>query len=1143
MPRILPLVCLLMALGASVGRASPEANAQMVQQDLPALVGRAVGAEAAVADREAFFRGESTLLRAFPDLALSPLFQPGFVADARRGLLAGAQSRAAARLATPPADLSALVTAQWLATWDRVHHAEDRRDALAGRLLAAAAAGLIHAPELSKQQSAESEAGWAAAMSAGSTAQRGTPAARQASVASDAAVGLARMRAAALRQMAIPGDGALSKLIAAELSIPVPGDGTVLERSAARARLDRVRWAAPLLRDGGVTARQADALVAAMGLRTKEESLTDSDVVLAQRAAELAQARAAEAETAEADLQSRVASLRVRIAAELQAESVRQGESLGRLESLEAQVQAHRSQLGAAQAPLVSDRQGRIDEVLRGARSTVAELRAERASLAQLAELAASRELDSEMLGLEAGTPTSSDLSAAAADYRAVQGRVSGQLEEEVQRVFGALREAKQVRDRAYRSASGGARHEVPSAVELAREAREIPAMLRLTGQDYLAAISSLPARVVAVHTLGQMLVLLAKFAILFALWRLVRRKADEWITAGLASIDPRSKSVQRPWQTAQAPSWMVAGEVSALRQPLCGVVIALADVLLAGSLYAFFSPQVPILALIALMFLVGSAARLVPRLVSLVLITPSQVRPGLRVTTVGVRDRARWTARILVVWWGLDACLVYATAQVLDAPRMAAMVHMAAILVLGVLLLTVLLRWAPQIRAKISADGDPGSLNHWISAPEVSQLGAILRSAVGAIVLLAGLAVRLLTLIINGRGGLGWLSAALARRQLNIDDDFVRIPLPAAHTRAVRAQASSLRQPPPQVDRIVGIFADWEGEHRQGMVALGGDRGTGKSRVLAAVGRQLEESHRVVEIGVSRRMTTPDEALIWLAESVGLEDIELPVSSDLEVRAEAVGAALRALPETVFLVDDTHRLFLRSVGCFDALRAVLVAMQESSSHHFWLCSFHGPAFSFLDGVQAISHLAVFRARIEVEPASAAVLRGWLEAATAAAGPGARYDVLLQAPGTGAHLKRMLDRTSGAYWRLLAEASQGNPDVALDYWLTGLSLPSSPDVNAVDVGLFSAPETEDLEALGDGALFALTSLIIHDGATLDELHASLNLPEGEVRGTCRSLEAMGIIADEDGDETFDVTNRWLPVVERLLRRKSFLHRR
>jgi hypothetical protein len=36
---------------------------------------------------------------------------------------------------------------------------------------------------------------------------------------------------------------------------------------------------------------------------------------------------------------------------------------------------------------------------------------------------------------------------------------------------------------------------------------------------------------------------------------------------------------------------------------------------------------------------------------------------------------------------------------------------------------------------------------------------------------------------------------------------------------------------------------------------------------------------------------------------------------------------------------------------------------------------------------------------------------------------------------------------------------------------------------------------------------------------------------------------MGIIEDEDGDDTFEVTNRWLPAVERLLRRKSFLHRR
>jgi len=591
MPRILPLFCLVMALSASVGRASPEADAQMVQQDLPALVGRAVGAEAAASDGVTFFRGESTLLRAFPDLALSPLYHPGFVADARRGLLAGAQSRAAARLAAPPADLSAPVAAQWQATWDRVHRAEDHRDALAGRLLAAVAAGLIQAPDLSKPMSAGAEASWAARMSAGKTAERGSTAAAQATIASDAAVGLARMRAVALRQMAIPGDGALAQLMEAELSIPVPGKGTVLERSAAGARLDRVRWAAPLLRDGGAVGRRADALVAAMGPSPKEDAQADSDVALAQRAARVAQARAAEAENAEAQLQSEVAALRVRIAEELQAEADRHGEAMRRLDALEEQVDTDRTQLGATQAPLISDRQARIDEVLRGARSTVAQLRAARASLVQLTEQAASGGQDGAMHGAVPGSPTSPELAAAALDHRAVHLRVASHLDEEGQRVFAVLREAKQVRDAAYSSASIGARHEVPSAVELVREAREIPGMLRLTAQDYLDAISSLPARVVAVQTLGQMLILLAKFAILIGLWRLVRRRADEWIAAGLASIDPRNKGVQRPWQTAQAPSWMVAGEVSALRQPLGVVVLALADVLLAGLLYLSSAP------------------------------------------------------------------------------------------------------------------------------------------------------------------------------------------------------------------------------------------------------------------------------------------------------------------------------------------------------------------------------------------------------------------------------------------------------------------------------------------------------------------------------------------------------------------------
>ena len=1153
MRKSLPLACLMWVLCALSGPvwATPEADARLMQEVLPGLQGRTAAARAATADAEAFFRGEIPLSRAFPDLALAPLYQPAFVADARRGLLAAAQVRANARLEDPPPDLGPGAQAAWRKTWQQVHAAEDVRDAAQGRLLAAIAAGLDRAPGLTSSATARPEEAWAKALVAGQAPDVGRPARQMASAAGQSIRGLAQVRRAALRQMAIPGDGTLAQHLKAELSVPVPGAGSSAEIASARARLDRVRAAAPLLTDPDAVLAQVTKLSSAMGQAPDPvQSPAGGQVAQAQRAAVVAQQRADAAEDASASaaqLQAMVADLRSRIASELQTEATRHSDAEDRIVGLEAELDGHRAALGAALSPLAESRAAKIHHTLRDARRTVAQIRAERKVLTQVMGEArdrwASAESDLQPAQVLVADPATAELARAIDDYRGVHGVVLDHLLAEEARLIGLLGQAKIVRDDAYSRSSARVRGEVSLTQELSREALEIPDFLMVTGRGYLDALRSLPSRVIEMRTLGEILLRLGQLVLLLGIWSMVRRRGSDWIEVGLAAVDPRTKGTRRPWESVQVPPWMVAGEVSGLKEPLAAVARPLADLILAIIFLAFLKTRVPVLGLLALVWVVTSLARLIPSLVNLCLITPGDVRPGLRVTSAGVLDRSKWTVRILVLWWGLDTGLVFLGEQVLDSPRMAEMAHDLTVVLLVVLALVGLQRWAPEIRAKISADANSSPLNNWLGAADPSILSATLRSAIGGVVLLLGFSMKVLTLVVEGRAGLGWLSAALARRQLKTDDETERAPLSPEALAAIHDRAMSDLCAPAPVEQIATVFAEWEGEHRQGMVALIGDRGMGKSRTLAELGLALAGDHRVVEIRAPGRLTDPEQALRWLAKSAGLQELEFPATGDLEARAEAVGQQLCELPETLYIVDDTHRLFLRSVGRFDALRAVLVAMQSCSSHHFWLCGFHGPSFAFLDGVRAVSHLAVFRARIRLEPVPPAALRTWLEEATAAVGSVPRYDVLLQRAAEGSNRTRMLSRTSQAYWRLLAEASQGNPDVALDYWLSGLRAPLSAAEDAVDVGLFQAPDTQDIEALGDGALFALTALILHDGATLDELHATLNLPEGEVRGTCRSLEAMGIIADEDADETYEVTNRWLPAVERLLRRKSFLHRR
>ena len=204
-----------------------------------------------------------------------------------------------------------------------------------------------------------------------------------------------------------------------------------------------------------------------------------------------------------------------------------------------------------------------------------------------------------------------------------------------------------------------------------------------------------------------------------------------------------------------------------------------------------------------------------------------------------------------------------------------------------------------------------------------------------------------------------------------------------------------------------------------------------------------------------------------------------------------------------------------------------------------WVASIHGPAWAFLSEMRHIGNVGVFTTRVQIQPLNAADLSAWLLSQTAAAGFQPRFDGMLQRPASGPDGARILERTERAYWQLLAEASQGNPTVAVRMWVDGLRATATESAFAVTVP--RTHDTRDLESLEDADLFALTALILHDDMDVHEMGRVLNIREGHVRSICRTLEQLTLITETDTGR-YKVRLNWLPAVERHLRRRSFLHK-
>jgi hypothetical protein len=232
--------------------------------------------------------------------------------------------------------------------------------------------------------------------------------------------------------------------------------------------------------------------------------------------------------------------------------------------------------------------------------------------------------------------------------------------------------------------------------------------------------------------------------------------------------------------------------------------------------------------------------------------------------------------------------------------------------------------------------------------------------------------------------------------------------------------------------------------------------------------------------------------------------------------------------------------MFLRTVGGFSGLRAVLGVMHATSQQHFWICGLHAPSFWYLSRLQASVNLTVFRTTIHMPRVGARELGDWLDARCVEASARPSFSRLVTRSPLGGDPERALQRARDAYWRLLTDTAQGNPRIAFRYWLDSLRVGEAADGEVV-VTMFKAPAPSDLTDARDMDLFVLTAILVHDGVTVTEQARILNLPEGMCRSSCRAMEARGVLEWSGENEQYRVVPEWQPAVERLLRQKYFLH--
>lgn len=326
-----------------------------------------------------------------------------------------------------------------------------------------------------------------------------------------------------------------------------------------------------------------------------------------------------------------------------------------------------------------------------------------------------------------------------------------------------------------------------------------------------------------------------------------------------------------------------------------------------------------------------------------------------------------------------------------------------------------------------------------------------------------------------------------------------------------------------PGMDVFEQTIGDWRAGRGGGAFAIHGPTGIGKTSWLARAGTEGVEKSVVL---LTERPGSPSRFAAALGSALfpahdGLSDLS------------ALADRLRSGDPRIVSLDAAQNLFLSKVGGYDLFASFADLILATQERVFWLCSFNDMAWAHLAAVR--QEVSIFSHRIALPAWSESGIRDLIRTRLQASQTRVTYEDLVVDRMEGVSAQSVLLQTEEGYTRLLWDYADGNPRVALHFWLRSV-VPESE--HRVRVRLFRAPESEFLEHGGLDGLFVLAAVVNHENLSLTEAEAVTRFPLSFCRIHLERFREIGALTESE--DRYRLSTHWQRAAIRLLRRRNIL---
>jgi hypothetical protein len=303
------------------------------------------------------------------------------------------------------------------------------------------------------------------------------------------------------------------------------------------------------------------------------------------------------------------------------------------------------------------------------------------------------------------------------------------------------------------------------------------------------------------------------------------------------------------------------------------------------------------------------------------------------------------------------------------------------------------------------------------------------------------------------------------------------------------------------ELENLEKAFSDWN-KDRFVTTALISEKGSGATSLLKIFLNKIDTDIPIIHQSSDQKVYTKDAYLAFFAE--------IFEQDKFESNEQIIDFLNNGSDNLILILENLHHFFIKKVNGFECQKMLFELMSRTSKKVFWIGSYTIHSWEYLKKTVAVSEH--FIREIHLQKFDGATLDEVIFKRNNLSG----YKIIFEPSRESKNSKsfhKMNEDEKQEFLRKqffieLYQMSNGNVSLAQLYWLRSTYSVSDDTINISSLREIDVSFVKDLP--GDH-LFAMHTILIHDGLKLEDYALALNIPESMCRNILIPMLEKGLL--------------------------------